>query len=130
MIEYHYFAERSWESNIAEQFCSKLLLIAPITEGLQSIPDVYGQGHLLIENRPAIIRIFKVSSLWLSYRVKNRYWNQKVDSKLRPNNKAIEFLLQFQILRKAHEKLTFFDEHGNDDVLIGETDHYNLGVVS
>ena len=45
-------------------------------------------------------------------------------------SKASSFMKQLQILRKAHERLTFVDKHGNLNVLIGETDHYNLGVVS
>ena len=48
---------------MADTLCVNVLLNPPIFGVLEAIPDVYGEGHLLLQNRPALIRIFNVSTI-------------------------------------------------------------------
>ena len=53
------YPERSWERFIAKDLCSKVLLNPPVSV-LEKIPDVHGEGHKLLENRVALLRIFNL----------------------------------------------------------------------
>ena len=52
------YPKRSWERTIALDLCKDVLLVPPISGVLEAIPDVYGEGHKLLENREALVRIF------------------------------------------------------------------------
>ena len=52
------YPKRSWEWSIALYLCKNVLLVPPISGVLEAIPDVYGEGHKLLENREALVRIF------------------------------------------------------------------------
>ena len=60
-----------------------------------------------------------------------RFRNQGIDKILliRHQSKTSEHQT-FQILRRAQETLTFKDGNGNDELILGQSDYYNLGVVS
>ena len=51
------YPERSWERYVAADLCFKVLLAPPIAV-LEKIPDVHGEGHKLMENQEALVRIF------------------------------------------------------------------------